>query len=356
MLIVGNFVEPVDRPAYLFSTAALQVHLVLATFVFLAAGLLLWPNSANFSLTYVFACAGFCGAFQIREYVRIRHLSRQRYSSAVWNSGQYCAIATTMLVLAEIARESIFSSTTVLWILSIAALIPCFGSYHMFLGVNLSNISSAHKLAFLAHRRYSQWELVGSISNYAYIGLIPLLIAAQGELTQAGGFAAAKLLLGPLQVVGFGVYNLMVSRASSLAHEYSEQSTRSVTRITLTIFFIFLVALIPVFIMPDSLLAFTFGLGFAPFGGALRVFGVYYLVLCLTAGMHAFVLSRQQPQIKGASQAVGMITCFAFIFPHFQNLTAYSGAMGSLIGETTTLIAAVLLSLPLFSNRRRPVG
>ena len=345
LLVVGNLLQGRDREQYLSSLSFVQLALGVATTITASLGLAAWQiATASVDVYYILAVAALVAAYQAREYERFLCLSGLNVGGAVARALSY-AVSVGGLVGGIVLID-------VTWLTSKTALLAVAAASGIGFAPHFAAVFKGERppvrpslVAFRRNLEYSKWELFGSVSNYAYIGLVPVLLGLQGKMVDAGGYAACRTVLGPVQVAIFGAFNALVPATTALRRIDGLRSTRHAT----TVLCLLLVMALPPLALgafaPGGLLIALYGPEFFPFATTLRILAAYLAVSCFTVTVHGILLSRQNPCAKGVSQFVGMVAGLAFMLTHFATLTSSGAALGTLIAEGMTLAGATVLLL-----------
>ena len=335
---------PSERQVYTASSMALQ-HWYIALSLLVVAG---WLFLAVPALSLVFAVAVlfFCATYQCREYRRFLHFSDLRLDRATALSGVY--LLGVLLGVGGLAALHALSPLGTILGLGAAGLVAWLIDLRWYGEVP----SVAPRIAFQRNLGFSFWEIIGGFGNFVYVGAIPLVLGMAGRLDEAGGYGAARNLLGPIQVAVFAVYNVLVPQNTVLAESNIQGAVRHSVRIGGLMWLSSLAVVIPIVAFGGSAMATLYNPSYERFGSSLGMLGIYYVMMVPTAVFHSLLLGLGQPRLKALSQLCGMIVGAIFLFLHRHELDARLGALATMAGEVAVAgTAGLIVALAVYSTR-----
>jgi O-antigen/teichoic acid export membrane protein len=344
LTVFRNALSAPERQAYTASSMSLQ-HWFIALSLLVVAG---WLFLAVPALSLVFAGAVlfFCATYQCREYRRFLHFSDLRLDRATTLSGVY--LSGVLLGVGGLATLHAFSPLRTIVVLGAAGLLAWLIDLRWYGEVP----SLAPTIAFQRNLAFSFWEMIGSFGNFVYVGAIPLVLGMVGRLDEAGGYGAARNLLGPIQVAVFGVYNVLVPQNTVLAESNIQLAVRHSVLIGGLMWLSSVAVVIPIVALGGSAMATLYNPGYERFGSSLSMLSVYYVMMIPTAVFHSLLLGLKQPRLKALSQLCGMIVGATLLFLHRHELDARLGAFATMAGEIAVAgTAGLIVALAVYFTR-----
>jgi O-antigen/teichoic acid export membrane protein len=344
LTVFRNTLSVRERQAYTASSAALQYWFIALSLLVVAG----WLLVAVPGLSFFFAAAVlfFCGTSQCREYRRFLHFSDLRLDRATALSGLY--LLGVLLVVGALAALHALSPLRTILGLGAASLVAWLVDLRWYGQAP----SLAPGIALQRNLAFSFWEMIGSFGNFVYVGAIPLVLGMVGRLDEAGGYGAARNLLGPIQVAVFGVYNVLVPQNTALADANIQVAVRHSVLMGGLMWFTSLAVVIPLVAFGGSAMATLYNPSYERFGSSLGMLGLYSVMMVPTAVFHSLLLALGQPRLKALSQLCGMIVGATLLFLHRHELDARLAAFATMASEIAVAgVAGLIVALTVCAGR-----